>query len=179
MTYNKLTALCIAVLISLVSYAQDITVTIEKQLPAAVHTLDFITVLDEASVKALQEEGLNVEVHSAILSSGGSKYHCSVSGVTQDVYKALDSRWRVQLADAEFANPTVKNQDDYMTEAYKELISEAKAKAAPLAMAMDKKLGNLENIEILDYSDEVGVSSDNPFAGYMSAKIEAGFSCVD
>ena len=77
MTYSKLTALCIAVLISLVSYAQDITVTIEKQLPAAVHTLDFITVLDEASVKALQKEGLNVEVHSAILSSGASKYHCS------------------------------------------------------------------------------------------------------
>ncbi len=179
MTYFKFITLTIAIVLSLTSTAQDITVTVEKQLPAAIHSLDFITVLDEISLKALQEEGLNVEVHSAILGSGGSKYHCSVSGVTHKAFKALDDRWRVQLADAEIANPKVKHQDKYMTEAYRTLIGEAKAKATPLAKAMDKKLGVLENIEILDYSDEVEVSTQNPFAGFMSAKIEAAFSCTE
>ena len=177
MTTNKLIALSIALFLSVVSYAQDITVTVEKQIPAMVHSLDFKTVLDEASVMALKEEGLQVDVKSTLLSSGSSKYNCTISSVTKKAYDNLDARWKVQLSGAEIGNARVENQDIYLTEVYSNLLSEARSKAHPMAAAMKKELGELESMELLQY-DAIGkVSSDDPFSGYVFASIEVDFSC--
>ena len=177
MNTNKFIAVAFALFLSLVSYAQEITVTVEKQVPATVHSLDFVTVLDEASVIAFKEEGLNVDVKSTLLSSGSSKYNCTISSVTKKAYDKLDARWRVQLSGAEIGNAKVENQEKYLTEVYSTLLNEARSKAKPMAMAMEKKLGNLESMELLKY-DAIGkVSADDPFSGYVFASMEVDFSC--
>ena len=168
----------IALLFSLVSYGQDIMVTVDKKMPAPVQSLDFNTILDEASVKALMEEGLDVNVKSALLSSGNSKYNCTVSGVTKEDYDNLDSRWRVQLSSgAEIVNAKVKDQEENLVGVYKTLLSEAKGKALPMALAMNKKLDKLESMELLDYSTIREVSPEDPFSGLVYAKIEVEYSC--
>ncbi len=175
MSFIRVVWLLSSFLVSSLSFGQSISVTVSEKVPVTIYSLDFQTALDEISIKALKQEGVQVDVYSTELSAEGARYACKLTSVTKDVYDKLADRWKVQLASAKITNTSLENQDRFLEEVYATLLGTAKMKAYPIAKAMKRQLGEIQSIELLEYYTIESQSAQNPFASEVFAKLGVDF----
>jgi len=171
------TTVILALLYSVISFTQDITVTVAEKLPVSIKSLDFKTTLDDESKKQLEQKGIDVQIYGTQTSPQGTRYTCVLKDVTKQAFDKLEDGWKLRLSMASTKNSELEYQDKFLADLYSTLLTEAEDKARPMALAMQKKLGEVEGIELLEYYTSSNPNSDDPYAQQFFAKIEVEYSC--
>lgn len=160
------------------SSAQEITVTVAEAQPVTIKSnLDFSTSLDESSLEELKELGIKVDINGTQYSPQGTVYTCKLRSVSQEQYDAFSDAWKIRLAMAEVHSTEVDMQDEFVAKLYASLLTRAESKARPMAMALNRKLDKVTNVELIDYRTEANPNSANPYTQNFVATLEVDYSC--